>query len=105
MDEDDDTNAAPAKPTQLAQLDALLARLPTLGNRDLIDAAAVEFCYINSKAARKRLVKVIFYSSFTVLPNRLFMKDHLGLAKCTTTACRSLALLCSIYCHFEPLLY
>lgn len=58
VDEEDDTNAAPAKPTQLAQLDALIARLPTLGNRDLIDAAAVEFCYINSKAARKRLVKV-----------------------------------------------
>ena len=45
-------------PSQLAQLDGLIARLPTLGNRDLIDSAAVEFCYVNSKNARKRLVKV-----------------------------------------------
>ncbi|KAF7727252.1 hypothetical protein EC973_007865 [Apophysomyces ossiformis] len=48
-----------AKPTQLAQLDALLSRLPNLGNRDMIDSAAVEFCYVNSKAARKRLVKTL----------------------------------------------
>ncbi|KAI8377492.1 armadillo-type protein [Radiomyces spectabilis] len=59
-DKDDSAdNAANVKPTQLAQLDALLARLPTLGNRDLIDSAAVEFCYLNSKAARKRLIKAV----------------------------------------------
>lgn len=42
----------------MVQLDALLARLPTLNNRDMIDSVAVEYCYLNSKSARKRLIKV-----------------------------------------------
>jgi regulator of nonsense transcripts 2 len=46
------------KSTQMVQLDALLARLPTLNNRDMIDSVAVEYCYLNSKSARKRLIKV-----------------------------------------------
>lgn len=40
-----------------AQLNALLARLPDQTNRSMIDSAAVEFAFLNSKAARKRLVK------------------------------------------------
>ena len=40
-----------------AQLGALLARLPEMTNRTMIDSAAVEFAFLNSKAARKRLVK------------------------------------------------
>ncbi|KAI7854822.1 armadillo-type protein [Circinella umbellata] len=55
----DEESAANSMPSQLAQLDGLIARLPTLGNRDLIDSAAVEFCYMNSKNARKRLVKAL----------------------------------------------
>ncbi|KAI8142032.1 armadillo-type protein [Fennellomyces sp. T-0311] len=55
----DDENATNSMSSQLAQVDALIARLPTLGNRDLIDNAAVEFCYMNSKNARKRLVKAL----------------------------------------------
>ncbi|KAI9499281.1 armadillo-type protein [Zychaea mexicana] len=55
----DDENGANSMPSQLAQLDGLIARLSTLGNRDLIDSAAVEFCYFNSKNARKRLVKAL----------------------------------------------
>ncbi len=47
---------APQGPSQL--LTALLARLPDCTNRTLIDQAAVEFTFLNSKAARKRLVKV-----------------------------------------------
>ena len=47
---------APQGPSQL--LTALLARLPDCTNRTLIDQAAVEFAFLNSKAARKRLVKV-----------------------------------------------
>jgi regulator of nonsense transcripts 2 len=47
------------KPTQNLQLDGLIARLPNCGNRDLIDSVAVDFCYINSKNARKRLVKTL----------------------------------------------
>jgi len=41
-------------------LDTLLQRLPSCVNRDLIDQAAVEFCYSNSKANRKKLVKALF---------------------------------------------
>src|SRR4051812_29515944 len=52
------TGGTGGKTGQLAQLDSLLARLPQLSNRDLIDAAAVEFCYLNSKASRKKLAKV-----------------------------------------------
>jgi len=44
----------------LAQLDSLLSRLPNMINRDLIDQAAVDFCYLNSKASRKKLIKVHF---------------------------------------------
>ncbi|EPQ57610.1 ARM repeat-containing protein [Gloeophyllum trabeum ATCC 11539] len=44
-------------PSQL--LTALLARLPDCTNRALIDQAAVDFAFLNSKAARKRLVKFL----------------------------------------------
>ncbi|KAH8997669.1 hypothetical protein EDB86DRAFT_3243064 [Lactarius hatsudake] len=64
-DEDDDAatltsrsntpTIAPQGPSQL--LTALLARLPDCTNRTLIDQAAVEFTFLNSKTARKRLVK------------------------------------------------
>ncbi|KAI8992403.1 armadillo-type protein [Pilobolus umbonatus] len=47
------------KPTQNAQLEGLLARLPNCGNRDLIDSVAVDFCYMNNKNARKKLVKTL----------------------------------------------
>ncbi|KIP08451.1 hypothetical protein PHLGIDRAFT_23490 [Phlebiopsis gigantea 11061_1 CR5-6] len=46
---------APQGPSQL--LTALLVRLPDATNRALIDQAAVDFAFLNSKAARKRLVK------------------------------------------------
>jgi regulator of nonsense transcripts 2 len=49
-------NLAPQGPSQL--LTALLAKLPDAVSRTLIDQAAVEFAFLNSKAARKRLVKV-----------------------------------------------
>ncbi|CAG8551824.1 10052_t:CDS:10, partial [Dentiscutata erythropus] len=42
-----------------AQLDSLLSRLPNMVNRDLIDQAAVDFCYLNSKASRKKLIKIL----------------------------------------------
>lgn len=44
-------------PTQL--LTALLARLPDCTNRALIDQAAVDFAFLNSKASRKRLVRFL----------------------------------------------
>ncbi|XP_021910214.1 regulator of nonsense transcripts UPF2 [Carica papaya] len=43
-----------------ANLDALLQRLPGCVSRDLIDQLTVEFCYLNSKSNRKRLVRALF---------------------------------------------
>jgi regulator of nonsense transcripts 2 len=48
---------APQGPSQL--LTALLARLPDCTNRTLIDQAAVDFAFLNSKAARRRLTKFL----------------------------------------------
>ncbi|KAG1878110.1 ARM repeat-containing protein [Suillus subalutaceus] len=38
---------------------ALLARLPDATNRAMIDQAAIDFAFLNSKAARKRLIKFL----------------------------------------------
>ncbi|KAI9361822.1 armadillo-type protein, partial [Pilaira anomala] len=46
---------------QNVQLEGLFARLPTCGNRDLIDSVAVDFCYMNNKNARKKLVKTLLH--------------------------------------------
>lgn len=48
---------APQGPSQL--LTALLARLPDATNRTMIDQAAIDFAFLNSKAARKRLIKFL----------------------------------------------
>ncbi|KAJ7703097.1 armadillo-type protein [Mycena rosella] len=48
---------APQGPSQL--LTALLVRLPDATNRALIDQAAIDFAFLNSKAARKRLVRFL----------------------------------------------
>ncbi|KAH9917919.1 transcription factor [Epithele typhae] len=75
---------APQGPSQL--LTALLARLPDATNRSLVDQAAVDFAFLNSKAARKRLVKFMtqipksrsdllpHYSRFIAILNR-YMPD------------------------------
>lgn len=69
-EKDQDAQASPSTKTDnelinksgtLAQLDSLLSRLPNMINRDLIDQAAVDFCYLNSKASRNKLIKVIIY--------------------------------------------
>lgn len=46
-----------------ARLTALFAALPEAVNREMVDKLAVEFAFLNSKAARKRLVKVSLYPS------------------------------------------
>ncbi|KAG7440017.1 ARM repeat-containing protein [Guyanagaster necrorhizus] len=51
------SSQAPQGPSQL--LTALLIRLPDATNRELIDQAAIDFAFLNSKAARKRLVKFL----------------------------------------------
>ncbi|KAG6842175.1 hypothetical protein C0991_001668 [Blastosporella zonata] len=48
---------APQGPSQL--LTALLLRLSDATNRALMDQAAIDFAFLNSKAARKRLVKFL----------------------------------------------
>ncbi|KAF8843012.1 ARM repeat-containing protein [Paxillus ammoniavirescens] len=61
---------APQGPSQL--LTALLARLPDATNRAMIDQAAVDFAFLNSKAARKRLTKFLT----TVPKNRSDLLPH-----------------------------
>ena len=41
-----------------ARLTALFAALPEANNREMVDKLAVEFAFLNSKAARNRLIKV-----------------------------------------------
>jgi len=59
-------------------LEELLQRLPSCVNRDLIDKAAIDFCYINTKGNRKKLVKVLLFllicsiCLFSLLTDRLF---------------------------------
>lgn len=55
----DDHSTAIANKTIGAQVDALLLRLPELTNKDAIDEMAIDFCYLNSKASRNRLVKAL----------------------------------------------
>ncbi|KAF2010357.1 ARM repeat-containing protein [Aaosphaeria arxii CBS 175.79] len=42
-----------------AQVDAILARLPELNSKDTVDQAAMDFCFLNSKASRNRLIKAV----------------------------------------------
>ncbi|KAI9783809.1 MAG: hypothetical protein M1839_003145 [Geoglossum umbratile] len=55
----DDQSTAIANKTVGAQVDALLTRLPELTNKDLVDQAATDFCFLNSKASRNRLIKAV----------------------------------------------
>ncbi|KAF5659342.1 hypothetical protein FHETE_9423 [Fusarium heterosporum] len=58
-DTTDDQSTSIANRTIGAQVDALLARLPELTNKDIVDQTAVDFCFLNSKASRNRLVKAL----------------------------------------------
>jgi len=51
--EEDAINSGPA-----ARLSALFSALPEASNREMVDKLAIEFAFLNSKAARRRLVKV-----------------------------------------------
>ncbi|KAI1079092.1 ARM repeat-containing protein [Whalleya microplaca] len=53
----DEQSTAIANKTIGAQVDVLLARLPELTNKDVVDQAAIDFCFLNSKASRNRLIK------------------------------------------------
>lgn len=54
---DDDLTTAIANKSVGAQVDALLARLSDLTRKELVDEAAIDFCFLNSKASRNRLIK------------------------------------------------
>ncbi|KAH8586848.1 armadillo-type protein [Bisporella sp. PMI_857] len=56
---EDDQSTAIANKTIGAQVDAVLARLPDLTSKDLVDQAAIDFCFLNSKASRNRLIKAV----------------------------------------------
>ncbi|PNS16817.1 hypothetical protein CAC42_4781 [Sphaceloma murrayae] len=53
----DDASLTIANKTVGAQVDALLARLPELVTRDQTDQFAIDFCFLNSKASRNRLIR------------------------------------------------
>ncbi|KAK4465274.1 regulator of nonsense transcripts 2 [Cladorrhinum samala] len=55
----EDQSMAIANKTIGAQVDALLARLPELTSKDAIDQTAIDFCFLNSKASRNRLIKAL----------------------------------------------
>ncbi|WEW57146.1 mRNA decay protein [Emydomyces testavorans] len=57
--ETDDQSTAIVNKTVGAQVDALLAKLPELQNKDAVDQLALDFCFLNSKASRNRLIKSV----------------------------------------------
>eukprot|EP01048_Picozoa_sp_COSAG05_P020517 COSAG05_NODE_3504_length_2024_cov_1.375065_2_plen_114_part_00 len=51
-------------PSESAKIEALLARLPECTNRQRIDDWAVEFCYMNSKRNRSRLLNALYRATY-----------------------------------------
>ena len=57
--EGEDQSTAIVSRTVGAQVDGLLARLPELQTKDMVDQLSLEFCFLNSKASRNRLIKTV----------------------------------------------
>jgi regulator of nonsense transcripts 2 len=55
----DDQTTAIANKSIGAKVDGLLARLPDLHSKDMVDQFSVDFCSVNSKASRNRLIKAL----------------------------------------------
>ncbi|KAL5614330.1 uncharacterized protein BROUX77_000167 [Berkeleyomyces rouxiae] len=55
----DDQSMVIANKTIGAQVDALVGQLPSMNTKDLVDETAIDFCFLNSKASRNRLVKAL----------------------------------------------
>jgi len=55
----DEQSIAIVNKTIGAQVDALILRLPDLTNKESIDEMAMDFCFLNSKASRNRLVRAL----------------------------------------------
>lgn len=48
-----------ANKTVGSQVDAILARLPQISSKEQVDDIAYDFCFVNSKASRNRLIKAV----------------------------------------------
>ena len=57
--ENDDASTAIANKSVGAQVDTLLARLSELSSKDGVDQTAMDFCFLNSRASRNRLIKAV----------------------------------------------
>lgn len=57
--ETDDQTTSIVNKTVGAQVDALLSGLPDLQTKDQVDQMALDFCFLNSKASRNRLIKAV----------------------------------------------
>ena len=53
------TSSSPANRSMGVQVDILLSKLPELHTKDAVDQMALEFCFLNSKASRNRLIKAL----------------------------------------------
>ena len=49
--------------TPAPEFDTILARLQNCVSRELVDTLALDFCYVNGKNTRKRLVKALMHIS------------------------------------------
>lgn len=91
-------------------LTALLAKMPDVTHRESIDQMAIDFAFLNSKASRKRLVKVrektprIFSTTrskrsfFCVVPHPGAQASH-GPDALLCPACRHLEQVYARHCH------
>lgn len=55
----DDQSTAISNKSVGAKVDAILARLPEMNSKDAVDETAIDFCFLNSKASRNRLIKAV----------------------------------------------
>ncbi|AQK72843.1 Regulator of nonsense transcripts UPF2 [Zea mays] len=67
LDKKNDREKEKGRAMDGASLDNILQRLPGCVSRDLIDQLTVEFCYLNSKANRKKLARALFNVNRTSL--------------------------------------
>ena len=58
-DSTEEQSTAIANRTVGAKVDSLLARLPELQSKEAVDQVAMDFCFLNSKASRNRLIKAV----------------------------------------------
>jgi regulator of nonsense transcripts 2 len=57
LTEPDEQSISIANKSVGAQVDGLLARLPDLHSKESVDEFTIDFCFLNSKASRNRLIK------------------------------------------------